>query len=182
MGEKEQNYIGCWDIPNLVETGIGQHIHGPPKLGEVHPRHVRFQFPTASCCRMVRLKLMLPFPRLQGKSFPLPTSMVGMPSIHLKKIIIVGKQHFVDDMLMPSFLHSEKSALRTFLETPPHLNRSEVRIIAYSFHHVQWHSFQRKVEKFRNHDIYFANNTNSYFLNIMTSGFSPHNVRIGAIM
>jgi hypothetical protein len=127
MGEKEQNYVGCWDIPNLVETGIAQHIYGPPKLGEVPPRHVRFQVPTTMCCRMVRLKLMLPFPRLQGKSFPLPTTMVGMPSIHLKKIIIVGKQHFVDDMLMPSFLHSEKSALRTFLETPPHLNRSEVR-------------------------------------------------------
>ncbi len=154
MGEKEQNYVGCWDIPNLVETGIAQHIYGPPKLGEVPPRHVCFQFPTTSCCRMVRLKLMLPFPRLQGKSFSLPTTMVGMPSIHLKKIIIVGKQHFVDDMLMPSFLHSEKSALRTFLETPPHLNRSEVRIIAYSFHHVQQHSFQKKVEKFRNHDIF----------------------------
>jgi hypothetical protein len=145
MGEKEQNYVGCWDIPNLVEAGIAQHIHGPPKLGEVAPRHVRFQFPTASCCcRMVRLKLILPFPKLQGKSFPLPTTMVGMPSIHLKKIIIIGKQRFVDDMLMPSFLHSEKSALRTFLETAPHLNRSEVRIIAYSFHHVHSIHFRGK--------------------------------------
>jgi hypothetical protein len=131
MVETGRKYLGRWDVAVAAESGGAQHIYGPqddPKI----PRQIRYQITAPIHCRVIWLKFSLSasaqtVPDLFSFDERPTTSAMGLPCLHAKRIMVLGKQAVEDEDINYTASMSEKLALRNMLEASARWSRLRVR-------------------------------------------------------
>lgn len=133
MVETERKYLGRWDIAQAAEVRGAKHIYGPND--STTPCEIRYQLDSPVKCRLLWLKFMLKpsaqtVPDLFSFDERPSVSEGGLPFLHAKRIIVLGKQFFEEENLHLD-ASMERTSLTNMLEAPTRMSRLRVSYIHF---------------------------------------------------
>lgn len=131
MVEAQRKYLGRWDIAQAAETEGTKHIYGPHD--STTPCPIRYQLASPVKCRLIWLKFTLrssdqKIPDLFSFDETPGVSQGGPPSLHAKRIMVLGKQ-FLEEEVLNLDSSIERISLRNMLEAPTRTSRLRVSAI-----------------------------------------------------
>ncbi|KAL4561231.1 hypothetical protein LXL04_033394 [Taraxacum kok-saghyz] len=143
--KEERSCVGKWDVKSILTSS--PELCGPEESNTQTPRHINFNFRNPVRCRMIWIKLSIQIVGSNSVSFEndfdllsfdeSPVSGPGrrasiagtsesLPSLHAKRIIVVGFPVKSDIRRSSSPRSEHASSIKNWLEKPPLLNRYKV--------------------------------------------------------
>ncbi|CAH1441274.1 unnamed protein product [Lactuca virosa] len=146
--KEERSCVGKWDVKSMLTSS--PELCGPEESNIQTPRHIKFDFRNPVRCRMIWIKLSIQKVGSSSVSFEndfnllsfdeSPASDPGgrrasiagtsetIPSLHAKRILVVGFPVKADIRRSSSQRSEHASSIKNWLEKPPLLNRYKVPI------------------------------------------------------
>lgn len=149
IDKEERSCTGKWDLQSLIRSS--PEYYGPEKLNgeDKVPRHVKFAFRNPVRCRIIWITLRLqrpgsssfnldnlnllsldenPFPQVSRRA-SFGGSVASETCLHAKRILVVGSP-VKKDMALVSAQGNDQLNVKSWLESPPQLNRFKVPLEA----------------------------------------------------
>lgn len=130
MVESERKYLGRWDIAQAAEKEGAKHIYGPND--STTPCQIRYQLASPVKCRLIWLKFSLKpssqtVPDLFSFDERPNISHGGLPVLHAKRILVLGKQFLEESFSLDASM--DRMSLKTMLDAPARMSRLRVSYI-----------------------------------------------------
>ncbi|XP_024361756.1 probable phosphoinositide phosphatase SAC9 [Physcomitrium patens] len=128
MVESERKYLGRWDIAQAAEKEGAKHIYGPND--STTPCQIRYQLASPVKCRLIWLKFSLKpssqtVPDLFSFDERPNISHGGLPVLHAKRILVLGKQFLEESFSLDASM--DRMSLKTMLDAPARMSRLRVQ-------------------------------------------------------